>query len=385
MPNHALLTDDYVADLLAKEANDCSLKYSAMGMEAFNTKYKPSTVPKPNTRFLRNIIKETDTHNKALLAKEAAESRERLKGLERAEGVKRRKTDPTAGDIRKRQLGNIQSILGGPRHRRGENTKPAADEERSRAKSGGDRHSHRSSRRERDVSAGGRQSRKDFGRLSRSPDSDGQRTHHEDDSRGSRRRHRDGSSEDKRRHARHRRRDRSRSPRSRHRSRSPRTKRSKHRSRSPLAAEKRPSNGSHRGDDGDESDPLEDFIGPAPPPTHRGRGTVAGSASLDRRFSDSYDPSADVPPDKGEGTWDDAVEAFRDRQKLRQMQEERMRAAGFADHQIQRINNSQREKTEADVVWSKVGEKREWDRGKEEDGQEDGDDMVLRGILSEEL
>jgi hypothetical protein len=40
MPNDEILTDDYVADLLAKEANDCSLKYSAMGMEAFNTKYK---------------------------------------------------------------------------------------------------------------------------------------------------------------------------------------------------------------------------------------------------------------------------------------------------------------------------------------------------------
>jgi hypothetical protein len=37
MSNHHLLTDDYVADLLAKEAKDCSLKYSAMGMEAFNT------------------------------------------------------------------------------------------------------------------------------------------------------------------------------------------------------------------------------------------------------------------------------------------------------------------------------------------------------------
>ncbi|KAL7792615.1 hypothetical protein V8C37DRAFT_380054 [Trichoderma ceciliae] len=384
MDNNEFLTDDYVADLLAKEASDCSLKYSAMGMEAFNTKYKPSNVPKPNTRFLRNIIKDTDTHNKALLAKEAAESRARLKDLERVEEFKRRKADPTAGDIRKRQLGNIQSILGGSRHRRGKNTQSAADKELSRAKLDGDRHSHRPSRRERDASTDHRNSRKDYGRLSRSPQSDERRAYQEDQSRSSRRRHREGSSEDKRRYARDRQRDRSRSPRHRRRSRSPRTKRSKRRSRSPLAAETQPSRGSHRKNDGDESDPLDEFIGPAPPPKYRGRGTVAGSASLDRRFSDSYDPSTDVLPDKEEDNWDDAVEAFRDRQKLRQMQEERMRAAGFADHQIQRISNSQREKKEEDVVWSKAGEKREWDRGKGEDGDDDGDDVVLRGILSED-
>lgn len=40
MSNNDLLTDDYVADLLAKDAKDCSLKYSAMGMEAFNSTAK---------------------------------------------------------------------------------------------------------------------------------------------------------------------------------------------------------------------------------------------------------------------------------------------------------------------------------------------------------
>ncbi|KAL7951941.1 hypothetical protein V8C42DRAFT_305690 [Trichoderma barbatum] len=379
MPNDELLTDDYVADLLAKEASDCSIKYSAMGMDAFNTKYKPSNVPKPNTRFLRNIIRDTDSHNKALLAKEAAESKARLKDLERAEETKRRKMNPTAGDVRRRQLGNIQSILGGPRYKRDDNTKPADVEGKSRNKSDSDRHSHRASRRERDADTDRRKSRKDYGRLSRSPEGDERR----EQPRSSRKRHRDGSAEDRHRHARDRdrQRDRSKSPRRRHRSRSPRTKRSKHRSRSPLAAEKQASRESPLRNEIDESDPLEEIIGPAPPPKYRGRGTVAGTASLDRRFSDSYDPSADVLPEKEEGDWDDAVEAFRDRQKLRRVQEERMKAAGFADHQIQRINNSQREKTEDDVVWSKAGEERAWDRGKREDS--DGD-IVLHGILSEE-
>jgi len=42
MPNDDILTDDYVAGLLAKDAKDCSLKYSAMGMEAFRSDSKAS-------------------------------------------------------------------------------------------------------------------------------------------------------------------------------------------------------------------------------------------------------------------------------------------------------------------------------------------------------
>ncbi|UKZ67788.1 uncharacterized protein TrAtP1_008946 [Trichoderma atroviride] len=359
MPNDEFLTDEYVAGLLAKEASDCSLKYSAMGMEAFNTKNKPSNSLKPNTRFLRNIINETDSHNKALLAKEAAESRARLKDLERAEEVKRLKTDPTPRDIRKRQLGSIQSILGGPRHKRDDDTKPTASEGRLKNRSDGDRPSHRSSHRDRDATSDRRKSKKDYGRLSRSPQDDERRSRHEDKSRSSRKRHRDHSPEHKRRHSRDRERDRSRSPRRRRRSRSPRTKRSKHRSRSPLATAKQPTIDARDRNDGDESDPLEELIGPAPPPKYRGRGTVGGASGLDRRFSDSYDPSTDVLPDD-----DDPVEAFRDRQKLRLAQQERMRAAEIAEHQAQKTSNSQREKTEEDVVWSKAGEKRAWDRGK---------------------
>jgi hypothetical protein len=40
MPDDEILTDDYVAGLLAEEARDCSLKFSAMGMEAFRTDKK---------------------------------------------------------------------------------------------------------------------------------------------------------------------------------------------------------------------------------------------------------------------------------------------------------------------------------------------------------
>ncbi len=35
MSNEEILTDDYVAGLLSQEASDCSIKYSAMGVDAF--------------------------------------------------------------------------------------------------------------------------------------------------------------------------------------------------------------------------------------------------------------------------------------------------------------------------------------------------------------
>ncbi|PBP24020.1 pre-mRNA-splicing factor 38B [Diplocarpon rosae] len=122
------LSDDYVAGLLARDAKESSIKYSSLGLEAFNrSKFvplpfcapgrtvsdalrPPSNKPKPNTRFLRNIIKDTDSHNAALLAKEAAESRARLQGLATASQTRAK---PGGSDIRRRQLGDIAAILGG--------------------------------------------------------------------------------------------------------------------------------------------------------------------------------------------------------------------------------------------------------------------------------
>lgn len=42
MGNDEILTDDYLAGVLAKEAKDCSLKYSTIGMDAYKstTKYE---------------------------------------------------------------------------------------------------------------------------------------------------------------------------------------------------------------------------------------------------------------------------------------------------------------------------------------------------------
>ncbi|KAF4989325.1 hypothetical protein FGRMN_9167 [Fusarium graminum] len=367
--NNELLTDDYVADLLAQEASDCSLKYSAMGMDAYRTNKKPANMMKPNTRFLRHIIKDTDNHNKALLAKEAAESKARLKDLERTEEIKRRKTNPNVHDIRRRQMGDIHAILGGKRRPRTEDEAgPSSRKDPKRSESDRKFERERDQNRD-DLFTEKRNDRGQHGRLSREDrrskiDDESRRSDksHREHRRHGRSRSRDRNSEEGHRRRSHKRRDRSRSPTRRRRSRSPRESKSRHRYRSPLDTKE--DRKRKDGEDGD-SDVLEDLIGPAPPPKYRGRGTVGGSSGIDRRFSETYDPKTDVQmdEDEGGGNWDDAVEAFRDRQKLRQNQEERMRAAGFADEQIQRASGAD-EKAAESVQWSKAGEKRAWDMGK---------------------
>jgi len=91
---------------------------------------------------------------------------------------------------------------------------------------------------------------------------------------------------------------------------------------------------------------------------------------MDTRFAEGYDPRIDVHPGSDlEDDWDQALEALRDRQKWKQQGAERLRSAGFSDAQVKKWEKGD-EKDESDVVWSKRGEGREWDRGKvvDEDG-----------------
>ncbi|KAF9871915.1 pre-mRNA-splicing factor 38B [Colletotrichum karsti] len=371
MANYDMIPDDYVADLLAKEANECSLKYSSMGLEAFNTKKKPANMPKPNTRFLRHIIKDTDTHNKNLLAKEAADSQARLKVLENAEEKERRKH---AGpqDIRKRQMGDIKAILGGRTQR---STRTDERSHKKDASSPRQRHrdrrsesperGHRRHHRRRDDSDSEREDRrrhKSGRRRSRSPD-DGSRRHRhrspvgrDSTSRSHRsdKERRDYDDEDLMSKGRRARTDRSRET----------------QGFSIKGSSSRRAAQEHDSAAASDSDPLDDIIGPAPPAPvrSRGRGAASASSGIDKRFEADYDPKMDVEMESGAAgdaeNWDDAVEAFRDRQKWRQNQEQRMRAAGYDEEMIKKWKTGE-QKDEKDVRWAKAGEKREWDRGKE--------------------
>ncbi|KAI0389568.1 hypothetical protein F5Y17DRAFT_448436 [Xylariaceae sp. FL0594] len=412
--SHHILTDDHVAELLVKEANGCSLKYSAMGMDAFKSDKRPANQPKPNTRFLNNIIRDTNSHNRALLAKENAESQARLRDLELAERQKReeerrreRRAKPDAKDTRKRMLGDIAAILGRPSKRRraeDDDKEEEGDVDRSRSKrvagrEGPAREDKPRSRNARDQE--GEDDERDNYRTkkrshgdedySKTRDDSDRRSHrHEKERERHRDRDRDRSRErDRERDRDHRRnRDRTRSRsgsrdrerEERHRRRRERSSRDKDDSRSARHrdSEKAEKTSTRReaerrekeSDSDSDSDPLDDIIGPAPASKstvrRRGRGAISAMSGIDTRFAADYDPKVDVSPDPEEAAgddWDNAVETFRDRMKWKQQGAERLRSAGFTEEQIRKWEKGD-EKDETDVKWNEAGGVREWDRGK---------------------
>ncbi|CZT04612.1 related to TSM1-component of TFIID complex [Rhynchosporium graminicola] len=370
------LTDNYVASLLAKDAKESSIKYSSVGLEAFARSKQPANKPKPNTRFLRNIIKDTDSHNAALLAKEASESRARLEKLH-TNSPQRTERPRVGGDIRRRQLGDIAAILGGRPTKR-----KRVEKSEGEAREG----------RRVNTSSDDEPMKEPRGKKSRDHEHTERDEHKRSRSHRSHRRHRTDSKERERDRDSRRDRSRSRSPReyrgnetrpqNRHRSqkrlrsRSPDADNSRdkpHRShrhlRSPSQERKsskpefkKPEKPAY------DSDPLDDIIGPRPPTIpevrRKGRGTISQASGIDSRFSANYDPMADVQLDfDEENDWDQALEALKDRQKWKQQGADRLRAAGFTEEEVSKWERGG-EKREADVKWSKKGEGREWDRGK---------------------
>ncbi|RYP41588.1 hypothetical protein DL767_000930 [Monosporascus sp. MG133] len=402
MPPHDLLTDDYVAELLAKEAADCSLKYSAMGLDAYKSDKRPAHQPKPNTRFLNNIIRDTNSHNRALLAKENAESRARLRELEEAENQKRReeerrmrKVKPGPSDTRKRMLGDIAAHLGGSsKKRKTESTDSSSSKsedwkakaasqnfrsERGKETSGRDSDA-KQSHRQKELFADSDGAHRDHGRRSEKSRKSSRRESYSDGDKGKGRGDRRDlfTDPDGVRHHTYRGGD----PDQNGRTRSPNSRERSHRHRSPSrkgrlfddhdsnSRRRRISPLRSRNDrSGSDSDPLDDIIGPVPAPEpairRRGRGANSNTSGIDNRFAPDYDPRLDVTPEPEdpEGDWDNAVEAFRDRVKWKQQGAERLRSAGFTEEEIRKWEKGG-EKDESDVRWTKSGGLREWDRGK---------------------
>lgn len=91
---------------------------------------------------------------------------------------------------------------------------------------------------------------------------------------------------------------------------------------------------------------------------------MSGSSAMDARFSEQYNPAMDVKPNAGDegDDWDNAIEAYRDRQKWKALGAERLRSAGFDEDFITAWENNDTKNT-ANIKWAKEGV-REWDRGK---------------------
>ncbi|KAJ5154594.1 uncharacterized protein N7500_010033 [Penicillium coprophilum] len=429
------MDDDYVAQLLAKEAKESSIKYASQGLSAFMPSRPTSNAPKPNTRFLRNLIKVTDNHNTALKLKEEREARERMRQLKYQASGASGALAPTSTD-RSSKRHDGREVRGSRDHRRGDredrhlshrkrtrSRSPLEERDRSRrhrrtnekydgaGEKDRDRHEHRrehrgheSSRRDRRRGDKEHTRRRRDRSYSRSP---------------SRSPHRDRSID---RH-RHRRQKRDSGPRSLSRSRSPesyKSRRSKREDASPhgsLRSRLEP-NTRHRrvsplstitarqNESGNESDPLEDLVGPLPPRQNeapirsRGRGAYKHNMSnIDAHFAPGYDPATDVHLEEDklhslgqessrrpvaglmtkDDDWDMAMEALRDRERWRNKGEERLRTAGIDEAVIDKWKNNTAfagvdgEGNPEDVQWSKKGEGREWDRGKfvDDDGHID--------------
>ena len=370
---------------------------------------RPSNnAPKANTRFLKNIIKETDSHNAALRAKEARDSRAQLKAIKRGEHSKAKDG---------REDGRLETLGNGHRSKR--------------------RCLESDGKAEMVHSRGSRSSRHEHCRTHIKDDDRGRRHHHhrgqrngdsgENERSGSPGHYvynhrlctqsssssllqngclsrsrtpspkRDSSCRRKYDHRARRRRDSDPPKIYEHRSRR-RSGTGRYQDRPQLdkgyaiemlsskdTKSKAPCPSSNS-----ESDPLDSIIGPPPPPPPpepkvkpRGRGAVTTKSTslIDNHFKTSYDPSNDAHPDPDleADDWDQALEALRDRQKWQQQGAERLKAAGFSDEQVSKWASGKQglgavEKGEKDVRWRRKGEGREWDKGKvvTDDGIETG-------------
>ncbi|KAE9973555.1 hypothetical protein BLS_003554 [Venturia inaequalis] len=299
------LDDDYVANLLKEDAKKANQNASLIGMRAYMPQKTNAEAPKPNKRFLRNIIRETNSHNQALLAKEAEESRARLR------------------DLREKEAREARKLANGGRSPRDHS------EER-----------HRTKRRRVDIMA--RDSNRlsppqEFEPLESRRERSRERAINSKKPRGE-----DNDSEDEQERS---------------------TRRPHKRARETNTLDQAITKSLRRAENH-----RRHRIGPLPPHPApvikvRGRGAISSSA-MDSRFSASYDPNADVEPEVGPtDDWEMALEAMRDRAKFKQTQGDRLRAAGFSEDEVNKWEKGG-EKTEEDVRWAKKGEGREWDRGK---------------------
>lgn len=346
-----VLDDEYVINLLKRDAEASRNRGLGSLMSNTTAGKRRGDAPKPNTRFLQQIIRETDSHNAALKAREEADAKARLRDLRREQKLGKRRRDQDGGvndGVKRRRGGEREgrwaSVLGGLGSRQGQ---PAKRDERG-------------------VTATDDQS---------SPKRE-RRPRHEDKETASRHKHcseTDPLSPEHR--TKHRRRgERSGSPKPRHRTSDHSSKRAN--LPSPRTFRKDSARTREISPSASDSDPLNDIVGPAPAPTVLPRGRGARNAStIDTRFRANYDPQTDVSLDhEDDSTQDDwamALEAVRDRAKWRSQGADRLRAAGFTEEEVGKWEKCGTEKDVEDVRWRKRGEGREWDRGKVVD--EDGD------------
>ncbi|KAK5377851.1 hypothetical protein LTS03_004727 [Exophiala xenobiotica] len=354
-PAADLHDDEYVAKLLAEDARRSSSKYASQGLSALLPQRRAAgSGLKPNTRFLRTLVREVDSHNAALKKKEELEARARLRSIQDSERRSRndsdrdRKGKDHGSDHRRyRDEGRERERERARERGKERDGERGHDRKRRRLSDDGDNDGRRRARRE-ERHERSRKTRRRSRSRSRSPEQEESRSRSR--SREKRRRDKrphDEASNKEKRSSRHekgseqhptkssrRSRSRSRSM-SRSRSRSPaghRSKRDRSRARDRDEDEDDDHKSRHRNRNrnrnkphsgsrsvssasasaSSDSDPLSSIVGPDPADhkttttIRRGRGFTRdahgggggqSSSNIDAHFSSTYNPALDVDPD----------------------------------------------------------------------------------------
>jgi hypothetical protein len=372
-----LVDDEYAAKLLADDAKKSSLRYAQQGLSALLPRRPTGKAPKPNTRFLKAIVREADSHNFALRKKEALEAsrRQRDAKCDRGYTVHTSYEDERPRKRRRfREEGNHQEERQGRKEL--SQGRLSADSEQSTSRE----RRHNKARRAHDDGA--------LHGVSRDVDRQGHTRY--------RSRSRSADRQDEMQTAHKQQRSKKDCKRRRRRSRSVQSGHSVDEQRLEKSGQGHPATRRSTRQEGDEaeiirqssrdayeSDPLEMLVGPlkrpgekglcieGPPIRSKGRGAYrSAGAAMDAHFSADYNPGLDLHPDSElddeKEDWDMALEALRDRQMFKQKQAERLREAGFDDIEITKWEDSGKEKDVTGVKWTTRGEPREWDLGKED-------------------
>jgi phage-related minor tail protein len=150
----ASFSDDYVASILQRDADkkstsNLSSLFSSVGSVGGGGRggRTRSAAPKPNARFLKNLVRDVDSHNAALKEKEERESRRRMWDLqrgkkgERPERGRKEVNDDGGKEGSKRRRSSLERYAPGSRRH-----EKARDEAPGRER----KHHHRSEKRRRE-------------------------------------------------------------------------------------------------------------------------------------------------------------------------------------------------------------------------------------------
>ena len=160
----ASFTDDYVASILQRDADKKSTSNLSSLFSTVGGKSRPrSSAPKANARFLKNLVRDVDSHNTALKEKEERESRRRMWDLQRGKKGERperpkKKVEDDDDEERssKRRRRSLERYApGSGKHKRARSRSRSPDRERKHPhhhRSSEHRRRHRSTEREREKS-----------------------------------------------------------------------------------------------------------------------------------------------------------------------------------------------------------------------------------------